>query len=82
MQDRIDKRQKITDEVDPIINARNYHRAQMLKKIIEGMNIHTSNVFDEIENIYSNGYQIPQNDIEELVRDIRRAIDAMELYFN
>lgn len=37
MQDRVDKRDELTDESDPIINARNYHRAQMLKKIIEGM---------------------------------------------
>ena len=79
MQDRIDKRE-IMEEVDPIIDARNYHRAQMLKKIIHGMDVHASNVFDEIENMYSSGGSIPKSDIEEFIRDIRRDIDAMELY--
>ena len=80
MQDRIDKRE-IEEKVDPIIDARNYHRAQMLTKIIHGMDVHASNVFDEIENVYSGGSPIPKSDIEEFIRDIRRGIDAMELYF-
>lgn len=80
MQDRIDKRENV-EEADPIIDARNYHRAQMLAKIIHGMDVHASNVFDEIENVYSSGEPISKSDIEEFIRDIRRDIDAMELYF-
>lgn len=80
MQDRIDEKEMV-EEVDPIIDARNYHRAQMLTKIIHGMDVHASNVFDEIENVYSSGHSISKSDIEEFIRDIRRDIDAMELYF-
>lgn len=82
MQERINKREEAVEEFDPIINARNYHNVQMLKKILDGMSVHVSNVFDEIENVYSSGYQISQNDIEELIRDIRRDIDAIDLYLN
>lgn len=82
MQERINEREQAVEEFDPIINARNYHKVQMLKKIIHGMDVHASNVFDEIENVYSCGYQISQNDIEELIRDIRRDIDAIDLYLN
>lgn len=82
MQERADKREEIVNEFDPVVNARNYHRAQMLKKIINGMDIHVSNLFDEIENIYTSGGQIPTGDIEEMIRDIRRDFDAMELYFD
>lgn len=82
MVERVDEREQIVDEFDPVINARNYHRAQMLKKIINGMDVHVSNLFDEIENIYTSGEQIPKGDIEEMIRDIRRDIDAMELYFD
>lgn len=82
MQERVDAREEIVDEFDPVINARNYHRAQMLKKIINGMDTHVSNLFDEIENIYTSGGQIPKCDVEEMIRDIRRDIDAMELYFD
>lgn len=82
MQERVDKREEIVNEFDPVINARNYHRAQMLKKIINGMDTHVSNLFDEIENIYTSGGQIPNGDIEEMIRDIRRDFDAMELYFD
>lgn len=39
-------------------------------------------MFDVIENVYSSGYQIPQSDIDEFIREIRRDIDAMELYFS
>ena len=80
MDDRIDKRE-IEANVDPIIDARNYHRVQMLTKIIHGMDVHASNVFDEIENVYSCGGPVPKSDIEEFIRDIRRDIDAMKLYF-
>ena len=82
MQERIFEREENTNEFDPIINARKYHRAQMLKQIINGMDTHVSNLFDEIENIYTSGGQIPNSDIEELIRDIRRDFDAMELYFD
>ena len=82
MQERVFEREENTNEFDPIINARNYHRAQMLKKIINGMDVHVSNLFDEIENIYTSGGQIPNSDIEEMIRDIRRDFDAMELYFD
>ena len=82
MQERVDKREEIVNEFDPVINARNYHRAQMLKKIINGMDTYVSNLFDEIENIYTSGGQIPNGDIEEMIRDIRRDFDAMELYFD
>lgn len=80
MNERVDSRNEIVDEYDPIINARNYHRIQMLHKIIHGMDSHISNLFDEIENIYTCGQQIPQSDIDETIRDIRKDLDAMELY--
>lgn len=81
MKERVNEREEILKEFDPIINARNYHRAQMLKQIINGMDTHISNIFDEIENIYTSGGQIPNSDIEEMIRDIRRDFDVMELYF-
>lgn len=69
------------EEYNPIVNAQLYHRAQMIRDIICGMSSHVSNIFDEIENVYSSGEQISNNDIEQLIEDIRKDIGVMNVYF-
>lgn len=73
--------EKYTEEYNPIINAQLYHRAQMIKDIIFGMSSHVSNIFDEIDNVYSSGEQISKEDIEQMIEDIRKDIDVMKIYF-
>ena len=65
---------------EEMTNARNYHKVQMIKDILYGMSVHASNVFEDIENIYSSGDIIPEGNIEEFIKDVRRDINAMELY--
>ena len=65
---------------EEMTNARNYHKIQMIKDILHGMSVHASNVFEDIENIYSSGDIIPEGNIEELIKDVRRDISALELY--
>lgn len=73
--------EKYTEEHNPIINAQLYHRAQMIRDIIFGMSSHVSNIFDEIDNVYSSGEQISKEDIEQMIGDIRKDIDVMKIYF-
>ncbi len=73
--------EKYTEEYNPIINAQLYYRAQMIKDIIFGMSSHVSNIFDEIDNVYSSGEQISKEDIEQMIEDIRKDIDVMKIYF-
>ena len=77
MQHIIDKSSEVSEEMT---NARNYHKIQMIKDILYGMSIHAANVFEDIENIYSSGDIIPEGNIEEFIKDVRRDINAMELY--
>lgn len=65
-----------------IYNAQLYHKAQMIKDIICGMSSHVSNIFDEIENVYSSGEQISKEDIEQMIEDVRKDINVMKIYFN
>ena len=65
-----------------VANAKDYHKAQMIKTIIHGMDVNVSNIFDEIENVYECGEQISQYDLMELVKEVRKDIEALEIYIS
>ena len=67
---------------DAVANAKAYHKAQMIKTIIQGMDVNVNNIFDEIENVYTCGEQISQYDLIELVKEVRKDIEALEIYIS
>jgi hypothetical protein len=70
------------EEFNPIQNAKDYHKAEMIKLIVNGMETNISNIFDEIENVYTSGEQISQQDLNELIKEIRKDMEALEIYLN
>ena len=74
-------REEYVDEFDPILNAQNFHKAQMIKDIILNMGTHVSNIFDEIENVYTSGSQIDKDDIIQMVTDLQKDLEALKIYF-
>ena len=67
-------------EFNVIANIENYHKARVLNLIIKSMGDFISDIFYEIENVYECGEEIPQKDIDKLVKEIHRGLDTLKTY--
>ena len=67
-------------EFDTITNIENYHKAKVLNTVIRSIYDFVDDIFDEIENIYECGEEIPQKYIDQLVKEIHRGLDTLKTY--